>query len=394
MKVPLFSPREQNAALADELKQRFGNVLDSGTFILGNEVEAFEHEVADYLHVNHAVGVSSGTDALLIALMAAGIGSGDEVVVPSFTFFATAGAVQRLGARPVFADVCPACYQMMPDEVERSISERTRAIIPVHLFGQAAPANDIVSLAQKRGIQVIEDVAQAMGAKIGSLYAGVWGNFGCFSFFPTKNLGGFGDGGAVTTNDAQLADQLRRLRNHGMHPKYYHSAVGGNFRLDAIQAALLRVKLPQLDDYLSLRKGHADRYRRRLGEHSQIVTDGIACGSCSCRKARSAEGIISLPVVRDGQEPTWNQFTIRVHQGRRDALKQYLSDQGVASEIYYPVPLHMQECFRGDQEALSLPHTEQLCSEVLSLPVYPELKEAQIDFVIDTILAWVDAQKG
>ncbi len=391
MKVPLFSPLAQNQSLATELQSTFQSVLESGYFILGPEVEAFEAEVAAYLGAAHAVGVSSGTDALLVALMALDIGPGDEVIVPSFTFFATAGAVQRVGATPVFADVCPACYQIQPAIVERLMTEKTRAVIPVHLFGHAAEVQKIAAVVAGRNIAVVEDVAQAMGAKVAGAYAGTVGTFGCFSFFPTKNLGGFGDGGMVTTQDAALAEQVRRLRNHGMYPKYYHHEVGGNFRIDALQSALLRKKLPHLDEYLQLRKQNAERYLVGLSSLDRVAVNQAANCGCDCAcVASAAEGAaLLLPMVRPDQEQTWNQFTVRVMGGKRDALLEYLQAHGIGAEVYYPVALHQQQCFAAYRPVAPLPHTEQLCQEVLSLPVYPELQPEQIDYVIDKITDWL-----
>lgn len=390
MKVPLFSPLAQNEPLAEELQKAFQNVLKSGYFILGPEVAGMEREAAAHLGADHAVGVSSGTDALLIALMALGVGAGDEVIVPSFTFFATAGVVKRLGAKPVFADVCPACYQIQPADVQRLISDKTKAIIPVHLFGHTADVDGIRQVVDGRPISIVEDVAQSMGAVTGGRFAGTIGELGCFSFFPTKNLGGFGDGGLVTTQDAELAEKIRRLRNHGMHPKYYHSEVGGNFRIDALQAALLRIKLPHLDQYLSARRFNAQRYLSELSQHPAVESAGYACGhDCACELEKNDAAIL-LPMTRCGQEPTWNQFTIRVRNGKRNALREFLLEHDIGAEIYYPVPLHRQECFAAYMPSEPLSHTELLCEEVLSLPVYPELKSGQLAYVIETIQGWLD----
>ncbi|MGF1678374.1 MAG: DegT/DnrJ/EryC1/StrS family aminotransferase [Candidatus Methylacidiphilales bacterium] len=394
MKVPLFSPLAQNEALASALHEVFKSVLDSGIFILGSEVEVFEKEFAAWHGMNESVAISSGTDALLVALMAAGVGPGDEVIVPSFTFFATAGVVSRLGARPVFADVCPACYLMQPDDVEHLIVPgKTKAVIPVHLFGHAMDMNAMEELGKRYGVVIVEDVAQAMGARCGEQRVGTRGDFGCFSFFPTKNLGGFGDGGMVLARRAEDADRVRRLRNHGMHPKYHHAEVGGNFRLDALQCALLRVKLPHVEHYLECRAQHAGEYLRRLRELPGVsVESSPTCNTCACGKGGRAEKTdarLVLPEVRRGQTPAWNQFTVRVPHGQRDALKQWLLEHGVGSEIYYPVPLHQQTCFSVQQPASSLPHTELLCQEVLSLPVYPEMTPNQRDHVIETLNAWL-----
>jgi dTDP-4-amino-4,6-dideoxygalactose transaminase len=391
MTVPLFSPLAQNESLAAELQEKFEQVLASGYFILGPEVEAFESECAAYLGASHAIGVSSGTDALLIALMALDIGPGDEVIVPSFTFFATAGVVTRLGATPVFADVCPACYQIQPQEVSRLLSAKTRAVIPVHLFGHAADVVGIQQVVSGKDIAVVEDVAQSMGAQAGGRMAGTIGDVGCFSFFPTKNLGGFGDGGLVTTEDAALAEKVRRLRNHGMHPKYYHAEVGGNFRLDALQAALLRIKLPHLDGYLQRRQRNAEYYLSGLSALEGVaVNSTAACGpDCTCPREAGADALIGLPMTRQGQQPAWNQFTIRVKNGKRDELREFLMEAGIGAEVYYPVPLHEQQCFATDRPEGELVNTKVLSEEVLSLPVYPELELSQIDEVIRKISDWL-----
>ncbi|MEM1158620.1 MAG: DegT/DnrJ/EryC1/StrS family aminotransferase [Verrucomicrobiota bacterium] len=388
MKVPLFSPAVQNDLLAADLKAKFHEVLESGYFILGGEVESFEREAGEYLGAEYAIGVSSGTDALLVALMALGIGPGDEVIVPAFTFFATAGVVQRVGATPVFGDVCLSCYQIRPEEVERRISEKTKAVIPVHLFGHAADLTEIQKVLSGRKIAIIEDVAQSMGVQVSGRHGGTVGDLGCFSFFPTKNLGGFGDGGMVTTQNADLAEKVRRLRNHGMHPKYYHAEVGGNFRLDALQAALLRIKLPHLDAYVAARQSNAEYYMERLPQAERIMVNSGQC--CHDDGSDSAEQVdILLPLVASGQVPTWNQFTVRVQHGKRDALHRHLIEHGVGAEVYYPVPLHQQQCFAAYRQEGALLCTELLCSEVLSLPIYPELEPAQLDYVIETVHAWV-----
>jgi len=385
MKVPLFSPLAQNEPLGTELQAKFQSVLESGYFILGPEVEGFEAEVAGYLGLEHAVGVSSGTDALLIALMALGIGAGDEVIVPSFTFFATAGVVQRVGAVPVFADVCPSCYQIRPEEVERLITEKTRAVIPVHLFGHAADVSLIQKVVAGKDIAVVE-----VGVKASGSYGGTIGDLGCFSFFPTKNLGGFGDGGLVSTRSAELAEKVRRLRNHGMHPKYYHAEAGGNFRLDALQAALLRIKLPYLSSYLAARQQNAEYYLAELCKHERIEMNDDDCCQGEDNDYVDPDAAILLPMTAAEQQPTWNQFTVRVRGGKRDALREYLMEHGVGAEVYYPVALHQQACFSAHKSQEPLSNTELLCEEVLSLPVYPELDSHQMDHVIETVLGWVD----
>lgn len=389
MDVPLFSPLAQNRALADEFLEAFSRISESGQFILGREVECFEREVAEWHGMSGAVGVSSGTDALLVALMAEGIGPGDEVIVPSFTFFGTAGVVARLGATPVFVDVCPDCFLLQPDTVARAVTRRTRAVIPVHLFGQACDVPGIREALGGNTAVVIEDAAQAMGARWGQQRVGGLGDWGAFSFFPTKNLGGFGDGGMVLTSDPGRAETARWLRNHGMHPRYVHEQVGGNFRLDALQAALLRVKLPEVEGYLRRRQENVNYYLEGLGDH-HLVRPGSSA-SCACLECGQDDyrGRILLPRLQRGQTPAWNQFTIRIRDGRRDELKKHLAEQGIGSEIYYPLPLHQQPCFKLFNNGAPLPHTETLCTEVLSLPVYPELLPDQMDHVIRAINEWL-----
>ncbi len=359
MPVPLLDVSSQNLPLEAELKQVFENVLRSGRFILGEEVEAFENECAAFIGVKHAISASSGTDALLAALMALGIGPGDEVLCPSFTFFATAGSISRTGAVPRFCDVREEDFNIDLDSAARLVTPRTKAIMPVHLFGQCCNMDAIRVFAGEHGLAVIEDCAQSIGATFVGVQCGNFGEFGCFSFFPSKNLGGFGDGGLVTTNDDALAEKIVKLRNHGMHPRYYHEIVGGNFRMDALQCALLRVKLRQLDSYATGRARNADWYAANL-----LLPDGCA-----------------LPAALPGRGHVWNQFTLRISgEGRRDALRQHLSEHGIGCEIYYPVPLHLQECF-AHLPAADCPVSEALAREVLSIPIYPELTPAQLEEV-------------
>ena len=317
--------------------------------------------MAAYCGAEHAVGCASGSDALLLALMALGVGPGDEVIVPSFTFFATASAVWRLGAKPVFADIRPDTFNLDPADVLYKITTATKAIIPVHLFGQCAEMDEIRQIATAaRGIPIIEDACQAIGAEYRGRRAGSIGTTGCFSFYPTKNLGGFGDGGLITTNDAELAAKLRVLRDHGQQPRYYHHFVGLNSRLDALQAAVLSVKLPQLDEWAAARRAACG-----------AVRDGVR--QPRARRRRSSRR--RRPTAADH---VWNQYTVRVTDGRRDALQKYLAERKIGSAIYYPVPLHLQKCFAAlGYEPGSLPVTEQACREVLSLPVYPELTAAE-----------------
>ena len=365
MNVPLLDVNAQNHPIADELRAAFERVLASGYFIMGAEVEKFEASTAEYLGAKHAIGVSSGTDAILLALMALGIGQGDEVICPSFTFFATAGCIARTGATPVFCDCHADTYNMDFSSAEACITERTKAVIPVHLFGQSANMTACQEFASKHDLAVIEDTAQSMGARYHGQACGAMGDFGTYSFFPSKNLGGLGDGGLLVTQDDELADTATKMRNHGMHPRYYHQMIGGNFRLDALQAALLNVKFAHYADYIGGRQQNAAYYL----EHLQGIP-----------------GLI-LPSTEDGNEHIWNQFTLRVLEGKRDALKQALMDGGIGCEIYYPVPMHQQQCFAhlASEARASFQVTEQLADEVLSIPVYPELTREQQDIVVSAI---------
>lgn len=372
--VPLLDLKLQYASLKQDLDKAMLRVAESQYFILGPEVEAFEREAADYLRVRHAVGVSSGTDALLMALMALDVGPGDEIVTSPFTFFATAGCIHRLGAQPVFADIVPSTFCLHPEAAAAAVTPRTKAIIPVHLFGHTAPMAPLLDLAQKHGLAVIEDAAQAIGTEYNGQRVGGLGQIGCFSFFPSKNLGAFGDGGLVTTQDEALASRLRQMRNHGMEPKYHHAFVGGNFRLDALQAAVLRVKLPHLDTWADARFRNARIYceefeRLGLGK-AGLVTP---CHTGHCPKATCAN-----------TRHTFSQFTIRVP--KRDALRDYLTNHRIGCEIYYPIPLHLQKCFAGlGYRQGDFPEAERACLEVLSLPIFPELEPAQIRHVAQTI---------
>ena len=377
MAVPLFDIRPQNQALAAELQAAFHRVLASGQFILGPEVQNFERQCADYLGVKHALGISSGTDAILLALMALDIGPGDEVICPSFTFFATAGCVARTGAKPVFCDVRADSFNLDVADAARRITPRTKAIMPVHLYGQAADMAAVNELARKHGLKVIEDAAQAVGATQAGRRLGSLGEFGAFSFFPTKNLGAFGDAGLLTTNDDSLARQATLLRNHGAHPKYCHQFIGGNFRLDAVQAALLAVKLPLLDGYAQRRGVNAARYT----EHFATLP-GIGSR-------------LVLPTAQPGNGHTWNQYTVRLPgAGRRDALRDWLNARQIGTEIYYPVPLHAQACFASlGQTDADLPVSARLAGEVLSLPIFPELTTAQQDEVIAAVSEFLHGGK-
>jgi len=373
--VPMLDVSRENDRLRDELDAAIAEVCRSGAFVHGPACAKLEAAIAEYCGTEHAVGCASGSDALLLALIVLGIGPGDEVIMPSFTFFATAGAVWRLGARPVFVDVDPTTFNLDPGDLIGKISTSTKAIIPVHLFGQCAAMDEIGQIAAAaRGIPIIEDACQAIGAEHNGRRAGSLGTMGCLSFYPTKNLGGFGDGGMITTNDGELAAKLRVLRDHGQQPRYYHHFVGINSRLDTLQAAVLGVKLPKLDEWSAARASHAARYENEFSR-------------------RGLGGSIVTPRVADDDRHVWNQYTIRVTGGRRDLLQKYLAERQIGSAIYYPVPLHLQKCFAslGYREG-SLPATERAAREVLSLPVYPELTAAEQSTVIDAVANFAAAK--
>jgi dTDP-4-amino-4,6-dideoxygalactose transaminase len=381
----------QNAALEPELQEAFMRVLRSGHFILGPEVERFERALADFTGARHALGVSSGTDAILLALMALDIGPGDEVLCPSFTFFATAGCVARVGAKPVFVDSCPICFNLDLRDAARRVTSRTKALIPVHLFGQTADMDGVLALAREHGLRVIEDAAQAMGATYRRKQAGTMGDFGTFSFFPTKNLGALGDAGAVVTNDTALFERAKILRMHGMEPKYFHQVVGGNFRLDALQAAMLSVKLPHFDGYTAARRRNAALYTDRLSSIPGVkVAQADGCGHDG---PADSEARLFLPVAHPHNGHIWNQYTLRViGSGRRDALRAHLTSRGVGSEIYYPLPLHEQACFASlGHRAEDFPWAHRLAGEVLSLPIYPEIPAGQIEQVCAVIAEFIAA---
>lgn len=334
---------------------------------MGPEVEAFEHEVASVVDVRHAIGVSSGTDALVAALMALGIGPGDEVVTSTFSFFATAGSIARVGATPVLVDIDPDTFNIDVVAATRACTARTRALMPVHLFGQSADMSAVLALADEYHLKVIEDAAQAIGASDHGGKVGAIGNLGCFSFFPSKNLGAFGDAGLVTTNDDAMARTVRLLRNHGMEPKYFHKMIGGNFRIDALQAAILRVKLPHLAGWTSARRANAARYRQLFADAG--LTDTVV-----------------LPGERADRFHIYNQFVVRVPD--RDGLKRHLDGAGVGTEIYYPVPFNRQECFAYlGYRPEDFPHAEKAAAEVLALPIYPELTAEQQAYVVEQMAA-------
>jgi dTDP-4-amino-4,6-dideoxygalactose transaminase len=363
--VPLLDLDAQYRPLREELLAAIGRVCDSQRFIGGPEVAALERELSEYIGVRHAIAVSSGTDALLVALMALGIGRGDEVVTSTFSFFATAGCVSRLGATPRLVDIDPATYNLEPAGLRKALTPRTRAIIPVHLYGLCADMDPILEIAREANVAVIEDAAQAIGATYKGRQAGAMGTVGCFSFFPSKNLGAFGDGGLVTSNDDRLSEEIRLLRNHGAEPKYFHKRIGGNFRLDALQAAVLRVKLPYLGGWSAARRANADRYRRLF-------------------EAAGATDRVALPVAPPDREHIYNQFVVQVPG--RDAVRARLAEQGIGTEIYYPVPFHLQECFaslghvRGD-----FPQAEAAADSTIALPIYAELTEDQQAAVVDAL---------
>jgi dTDP-4-amino-4,6-dideoxygalactose transaminase len=376
MSVPLLDLKAQYESIREDLGEALSRVIECQGFILGPEVEALEREMEALLNVPHAIGCASGTDALLLPLRALDAQPGDEVVLPAFTFFATAGAVWNAGFRPVFCDVDPISFNVTRESVESVWSDRTRAVVPVHLFGQMAPMGPLLELCQEKGAFLLEDAAQAIGARQrgigpqardGWVMAGAAGDAGAFSFFPTKNLGGFGDGGMVSARDGDLAERVRKLRVHGGQQMYHHEMVGTNSRLDALQAAVLRTKLPHLEGWTEARRRNATRYDAGLDGVEEVV----------------------LPRTLTDNEHVYNQYTIRARD--RDALRSHLAERGVGTGVYYPVPLHLQECFRelGGQEG-QLPVSERLCKEVLSLPVFPELGLDRSEEVVAAILGFYD----
>ncbi len=365
MKVPLLDLHAQYETLREEMQASVLRVLESQQFILGSEVEELEKELAEYSRVRHAIGCANGSDALLLALMALGIGAGDEVITTPYSFFATASSIARLGARPVFVDINPQTYNIDAEKIEAAITERTRAIMPVHLYGQCALMSAIKEIGARRGVAVIEDAAQAIGADDGETRAGGIGVIGCFSFYPSKNLGAAGDAGMLTTNDEELANKLRLLRVHGGERRYYHRLIGINSRLDALQAAILRVKLPRLDEWSDARAEKAANYNQLFADAGLLEQ-------------------IAPPFVESGVRHIYHQYVIRAHE--RDELFAHLKEQGIGTDIYYPVPLHMQECFAylGYAEG-DFPQAERAARETLALPVYPELSQEQQQYVVDVI---------
>lgn len=366
MNVPLLDLQAQYASLRDEMRPVIERVLESQRFVLGDEVRRLENSVAAYCHTKHAVGCASGSDSLLLALMALDIKAGDEVVTTPFSFFATGSCIARLGARPVFVDIDPATYNLDVSQVADVITSRTKAIIPVHIYGQCAEMDPLLALGERHGIPIVEDAAQAIGATEHGRRAGSMAAIGCFSFYPTKNLGGAGDGGIVTTNDEQLDQRLRRLRAHGGITEYMHTEVGINSRLDELQAAVLNVKLPHLDTW-------SDARAQRAAVYSQLLQEADL----------SFE--VTTPYVRPGCRHIFHQYVIRVPR-HRDALMEHLKERGVGTKVYYPVPLHLQDCFSylGYKKG-AFPVAERAAEETFALPAYPELNEAQQAYVVDSI---------
>jgi dTDP-4-amino-4,6-dideoxygalactose transaminase len=368
--VPLLDLSRQYAALERDLTAATTRVSRSGRFVLGPDCQELEERMAAYCGVRHAIACASGSDALLLALMAHRIGPGDEVIVPSFTFFATASAVQRLGAKPVFVDIDPASYNLDPALVSAAVTPATRAVIAVHLYGQCADMAPLAAIARRHGVALIEDACQAIGAEYRGRRAGALADAACFSFYPTKNLGGWGDGGMLTSNDDELAAKLRLLRVHGMQPRYHHQVLGINSRLDTMQAAVLNVKLPHLERWISKRQALAARYGELFS-------------------AAGLDGILGLPIVDAEGRHVWNQYVVRVALGQRDALREHLAERKIGTEIYYPIPLHRQPCFAelGYAEG-SLPETERAARETLALPIFPELTPAEQSLVALEIAAY------
>ncbi len=367
MKVPLLDLRAQQEPLREAINHAIGRILDTTQFVLGAEVAELEREIAAYSNCEFGIGCASGTDALLLALMALGVGAGDEVITTPFSFFATVSSITRLGATPVFVDIDPLTYNLNVSQIEAEITQRTKAIMPVHLFGQCAEMDELIKLSEKYDIPLVEDAAQAIGAEDAGRRAGEMSAIGCFSFYPSKNLGGAGDGGMLTTNNPALAHKLSVLRVHGSEVKYYHKFVGLNSRLDGLQAAILRVKFPHLDGWSAARQRNAQTYRKLfldagLAEH------------------------LGLPFERENVRHIYNQFTIRVFGEKRDALKKFLTENEIGTDIYYPVPLHLQECFEYlGYKAGDLPESERAAKETLALPIYPELTAEQQQYVVAKI---------
>ncbi|NWF89799.1 MAG: DegT/DnrJ/EryC1/StrS family aminotransferase [Ignavibacteriaceae bacterium] len=384
MKVPLLDLKPQYKSLKKELDDTLIRVAESQYFILGPEVDKMEKSFNEYLGVKYSLGVSSGTDALLLALMAIEIKPGDEVIVPTYSFFATAGVVSRLNAVPVLVDSDPVTFNIIPSDIEKKITVKTKAIIPVHLYGQSCEMDEIMSIAKKRNIKVIEDAAQAIGVQYkDGKHVGTIGDIGCFSFFPSKNLGCFGDGGLVTTNDDKLAEKMRILRVHGGEPKYYHKVIGGNFRLDALQAAILNVKLPYLDSWSEQRRKNAETYTRLF------IDKGLSQDVGKINFDEKNKVLLPKAVYLKNADVAknyhiYNQYIIRVE--KRDELRKFLTEKEIGTEIYYPVPFHLQECFSNlGYKAGDFPLAEMSANTSIALPIYPELTLEQIKYVVDMI---------
>jgi len=372
--VPLLDLKKQYVTIREEILRATADVYESQHFILGPRVEAFEKAVASYVGARHAIGVSSGTDAQLAVMMALGVGPGDDVVTSPYSFFSTAGAVARLGARTVFVDIEPETFNLDPAKLEKAITSRAKLIQPVHLYGQCADMDPIRDVAKRKGVPILEDACQSLGAGYKGVKAGALGEFGAFSFFPSKNLGGFGDGGMVTTQDDAYAARLRALRMHGETSRYHHKLVGGNFRLDALQAAILHVKLPHLDGWARARRANAAEIERLYLEAGGRPYE---------------EGGLRFPREAAGREHVFNQFVVRVGKGRRDALKKLLDERQIGNAIYYPVPLHLQECFAslGGRPG-DCPEAEKAANETLALPVFPELTAEQKSALATTLASF------
>ncbi|CDQ18956.1 DegT/DnrJ/EryC1/StrS family aminotransferase [Halobacillus karajensis] len=360
MRIPPFTTEVETKILKEEIMQEIERVIDSGKFIMGPDVKAFEEEVSEYLGVKHAIGVNSGTDALVISLLAAGIGEGDEVITTSFTFFATAEAISQVGATPVFVDIEEDTYNLNVSLIEEKITQKTKAIIPVHLYGQAADMDPIMDLASKYNLKVIEDVAQAFGSLYKERQVGTIGDAGCYSFFPTKNLGAYGDGGLITTNDDEIAEKAKMLRVHGAKKKYHNEILGFNSRLDSIQAAILRVKLRKIDEWNEGRRRVDSYYKKYLGD---------------------IDGII-LPTERNFTKHVHHQYTTTITKGNRDELQNHLKEKGIGSMVYYPIPVHKLPLYDLD---IDLPNTNKLADMVLSLPIYPHMSEEDVKEVAEAI---------
>lgn len=378
MKVPLLDLKSQHDPIRKDILAAIEQVLDKNNFILGEEVGELEHKVAAYCHAAYAIGLSSGTDALVASLMALNVKAGDEVITTPLSFFATAGAIVRVGARPVFVDIDPVTYNLDPARIESAITPRTRAIIPVHLYGQCADMEPILQVAARHGLAVVEDAAQAIGAEYrDGRPAGSMGSAGCLSFFPSKNLGGLGDGGMVVTNDQDLVERLRVLRVQGAKPKYYHRFVGGNFRLDTLQAAVLNVKFNYLDRWTALRQKHAQLYEELFREMGLGQRFAVRLPQAVYRSS----GIRHYHI--------YNQFVIGFPN--RDGLRDHLKAKGIGTEVYYPVPLHRQEClqFLGYKDG-DFPEAERACRELLAVPIYPELNEPQQHYVAQAVREFVE----